>query len=73
MNERVMIFVDGSNLLRGIGREINIEVNSLKPTADLLSLSYMVVDSLWSKRLSINYYVGATDGRKVYMGSNLHY
>lgn len=65
MDERVMIFVDGSNLLRGIGQEINIKVNSLKPPDDLLSLAYMIVDSLWSIRLSTDPRVGAIGGRVI--------
>ena len=65
MHERVMIFVDGSNLLRGIGQEINVKVNSLKPQEELLNLAYMIVASLWSIRLSIDSYVGATDGRVI--------
>jgi uncharacterized LabA/DUF88 family protein len=62
MDERVMIFVDGSNLLRGIEREINVTVDSLKPQNELLHLAYMVVDELW-RRLSSEHYVGATNGR----------
>lgn len=31
----------------------------------IYSLSYMIVDSLWSVRLSSDYYVGATDGRVI--------
>jgi len=65
MHERVTIFVDGSNLLLGIGQEINIKVNSLKPPDDLLSLAYMIVDSLWSNRLSIDHRVGAIGGRVI--------
>jgi uncharacterized LabA/DUF88 family protein len=65
MDERVMIFVDGSNLLRGIGEEIKIKVNSLKPPDDLVSLACLIVDSLWEHRLSHELRVGAVGGRVI--------
>lgn len=64
MHERVMIFVDGSNLLRGIAREIDITVDSLKPQDEILSLAYIIVNTLWS-RLSSDHYVGAIEGRVI--------
>jgi hypothetical protein len=71
MHERVMIFVDGSNLLRGIGQEINHDINSLKPQDESLFLAYKIIDTLWS-RLSKEYYVGAIGGhviRRYWFGS----
>lgn len=64
MNERVMIFVDGSNLLRGIGQEIGCSINSLKPPDEVLILAYKIINVLWS-RLSKEYYVGSADGRVI--------
>ncbi|MDY6790250.1 MAG: NYN domain-containing protein [Thermodesulfobacteriota bacterium] len=64
MNEKVMIFVDGSNLLRGVGQEIGKKIDSVKPNDDELHLSAMIVNTLWS-RLSNDAFVGSVDGRVV--------
>ncbi|MHB8894145.1 MAG: NYN domain-containing protein [Candidatus Geothermincolia bacterium] len=65
MHERVLIFVDGSNLLRGIGQELKVKTNSLKPTDDELKLAIMIVDFLWSPRLDHESHVGADKGKVV--------
>lgn len=65
MHERVMIFVDGSNILRGVGQEIGKVINSVKPEDDELSLAFMIVNTLWSNRLSHDALVGSVEGRVV--------
>jgi len=65
MHELVMIFVDGSNILRGIGNKIGATIDSIKPEDDELFLAFGIIDVLWSTRLAHDAMVGAVDGRVV--------
>lgn len=67
-----MIFVDGSNLLSGIGKRIGKEINAAKPTYNQLCLGNLLIDTLWSNRLRIDPMAGAINGqviRRYWFGS----
>ena len=64
MHEKVMVFVDGSNLLRAVGEAIEKDINSLKPSRDELNLCGMIVNTLW-ERLSKDALVGAPQSRVI--------
>ncbi len=49
MIDHMMVFVDGSNLLRATGSEIKAEIRSDKPADDAISLCLMIVNTLVSR------------------------
>jgi len=79
MNERLMTFIDGSNLLRAIGTQIGVDIRSDKPSDPALRLAAEIIRIL-HERLGKNtfcygfkqirsYWFGAIKGNDAYEGS----
>jgi len=53
MKERLMLFIDGTNLLRTLGKVINADFRADKPPEDAIYLAMMIVRGL-IQRISVN-------------------
>jgi len=53
MKERLMLFIDGTNLLQTLGKVINADFRADKPPEDAIYLAMMIVRGL-IQRISVN-------------------
>lgn len=76
MQDRLMVFVDGSNLLRATSTKIQAKIRSDKPSEDAISLCSMIVDTLVTRiakepsfydcKIIRRYWFGSVQGNEEY-------
>src|SRR4030042_6600809 len=69
MNERLMTFIDGSNLLRGMGTEIGVDIRSDKPLDAALKLAAEIVRVLHERLRKEAFCYGFKRIRSYWFGS----
>lgn len=69
MNERLMTFIDGSNLLRAIGVEIGVDIRSNKPPDTALTLAAEIVTVLHERLRKEAFCYGFKRIRSYWFGS----
>ena len=76
MQDRLMVFVDGSNLLRATATKIQADISSDKPSVDAISLCVTIINSLVNRikkeasfydcKLIRRYWFGSVQGNEEY-------
>lgn len=69
MEERLMVFVDGSNLLRATGTKIGAKIRSDKPSKEAIQLACMIIRVLVRRIQQENSSYGCKLIRKYWFGS----
>ena len=69
MEERLMVFVDGSNLLRATGTKIGVDIRSDKPSEEAIQLACMIINVLLQRIQKESQSYGCKLVRKYWFGS----
>lgn len=69
MQDRLIVFVDGSNLLRATGTKINADIRSDKPNEDAISLCTRIINGLRSRISKEVHFYNPKTIRKYWFGS----